>query len=60
MEKEEEGLEMIDGPESIPVEARISMFGRGVVCGERRCLVKYRRGPAVPGKDQTEEEYLTW
>jgi hypothetical protein len=60
MEKEEEGLGTIDGPQSVPVEARISLFGRGIVCGERICLVKYCRGPAVPGKVQTEEEYLKW
>jgi len=60
IDKEEEGGEMIKEAQSIPVEARISLFGRGIRCGERRCLVKYCRGPAIQGKDQTEEEYLTW
>jgi hypothetical protein len=60
IEKEEEGLEIIDGPYSIPIESRISLFGRGTIRGGRRCVVKYRRGALVPGKDQTEEQYLTW
>jgi hypothetical protein len=60
MEKEEEGLETIDDPHSVPVSARISLFGKGIVCGERSVLVKYRQGPAVPGEVKTEEECLTW
>jgi hypothetical protein len=60
MHKEEEGLENIDGPQSVSVEARVSLFGKGIVCGERSVLVKYRQGPAVPGEAKTEEEYLTW
>lgn len=60
MEKEEEGLETIDGPHAVPVEARISLFGKGIVCGERSVLVKYRQGPVVPGEVKTEEKYLTW
>jgi hypothetical protein len=60
MEKEAEGLGNIDGPQSVPIEKRITLFGKGTVCGERKVLVKYRQGPAIPGDVDTEEEYLTW
>jgi Fungal specific transcription factor domain len=60
MEKEEEGLGNIYGPQSVPIEKRITLFGKGTMCGERMVLVKYRQGPAVPGNVDTEEEYLTW
>jgi hypothetical protein len=60
VEKEEEGLEMIDGPDAIPIEKRVTLFGKGTMCGERRILVKYRQGPAMPGDVTTKEEYLTW
>jgi hypothetical protein len=60
MEKEEEGLGRIDGADSIPIEKRVTLFGKGTMCGERRVLVKYREGPAMPGDVATKEEYLTW
>jgi hypothetical protein len=60
MEKEAEGLGNIDSPQSVPIEKRITLFGKGTVCGERKVLVKYRQGPAIPGDVDTEEEYLTW
>jgi hypothetical protein len=59
-ETEEEGLENIDGPQSVPIEMQITLFGKGTLCGERVVLVKYRQGPAMPGDVHTEEEYLTW
>lgn len=60
MEKEEEGLGIIEGPQEVPIEKRITLFGKGTICGELRVLVKYRQGPAIPGEVGTEEEYLTW
>jgi hypothetical protein len=58
MEKEEEGLGMINVAKLIPIEKRITLFGKGSGCGERRILVKYRPGPALPGSVTTEEKYL--
>ncbi|PMD40506.1 hypothetical protein L207DRAFT_459127 [Hyaloscypha variabilis F] len=60
IEKEEEGLVTIDSAQSIPLEKRLTLFGKGTVCGERRVMVRYRRGPAKLGDVTTEEEYLTW
>ena len=60
MEKEEEGLGAINNAQSIPLEKRLTLFGKGTLCGERRVLVKYRQGPAKLGDVTTEDEYLTW
>jgi hypothetical protein len=59
-ETEEEGLENIDGPQSVPIEMLITLFGKGTMYGERVVLVKHRQGPAMPRDVDTEEEYLTW
>ncbi|PMD18343.1 hypothetical protein NA56DRAFT_706953 [Hyaloscypha hepaticicola] len=45
---------------SIPIQKRITLFGKGIARGERRILVKYRQGPVLPGNVTTEEEYLMW
>ena len=58
MEKEEEGLGMINVAQLIPIEKRITLFGKGSACGERIIFVKCRPGPALPGNLTTEEEYL--
>jgi hypothetical protein len=60
IEKEEDGIDIIEGAHSIPDEKRIRLFGKGTVCGERSVLVKYQQGPVMPGEVKTEEEYLTW
>lgn len=51
---------MINDAQSIPIEKRITLFGKGTACGERRIWVKYCQGPALPGIVTTEEEYLMW
>jgi hypothetical protein len=60
IEKEEEGLGIIEEPKDVPLEKRLTLFGKGTICGERLVLVKYRQGQAIPGDVSTEEKYLTW
>jgi hypothetical protein len=59
MEKEEEGLGMINVAKLIPIEKRITLFGKGSACGKRRILVQYRPvSPALSGNVTTEEKYF--
>ena len=60
MEIEEKDLGVITDALFNRIEKRITLFGKGTACGERRILVKYRQGPVLPGNVTTEEEYLFW
>ena len=58
---EEEGLGNICGPKDVPDEARVHVVDKVFTFGERRCLIKYRRGtPSVDRRVGVQEEWISW
>jgi hypothetical protein len=58
---EEEGLENICGPQDVPDSVRVHVLDKVLNFGQRRCLIKYRRGiPSAVGKLGVHEEWISW